>query len=590
MTANELRQTYFQFFMDKGHRLIDSASLIPVNDPSVLFTTAGMHPLIPYLLGEKHPLGKRLVGVQKCFRTNDIEEVGDLTHMTFFEMLGNWSLGDYFKADSISMSYDFLTINLNIPIEKIAVTVFEGDEDVARDNEAFRIWKQKGLDESHIYFYGREDNWWGPAGITGPCGPDTEIFFDTGKQKCSPTCGPACQCGKYVEIWNNVFMEYNKNSDGSYTPLTQKSVDTGMGLERVYPILCGKNSVYESELFLPIIMKIEELTGVQSTDDNVKSFRIISEHARAATFLLGDPKSIRPSNTEQGYVIRRLIRRAIRHCRELGSISILVELSSLVISMYRDIYPELEANRDFIVTEIQKESALFARTLDSGLRQAEKYFHNLSEGDILSGGLAFKLYDTFGFPIEFTQELACEKRITVDMNGFLDKFKEHQEKSRQGAEAKFQGGMADNSEQTTKLHTATHLLNAALRLVLGEGVCQKGSNITAERLRFDFSFDRKMSDDELSRVNDLVNEAIRKGIEVTCEELTVEAAKGSGAIGVFENKYDEIVKVYTIAGYSKEICGGPHANNTIELGSFKILKEESSSSGVRRIRAKIENV
>jgi alanyl-tRNA synthetase len=337
-------------------------------------------------------------------------------------------------------------------------------------------------------------------------------------------------------------------------------------------------------------MKIEELTGVQSTDDNVKSFRIISEHARAATFLLGDPKSIRPSNTEQGYVIRRLIRRAIRHCRELGSISILVELSGLVISMYRDIYPELEANRDFIVTEIQKESALFARTLDSGLRQAEKYFHELSEGDILSGSLAFKLYDTFGFPIEFTQELACEKGIAIDMNGFLNKFKEHQEKSRQGAEAKFKGGMADNSEQTTKLHTATHLLNAALRSVLGEGVCQKGSNITVERLRFDFSFDRKMSDDELTRVSDLVNEAIRKGIEVTCEELTVDAAKRSGAIGVFENKYDEIVKVYTIAGYSKEICGGPHASNTIELGSFKILKEESSSSGVRRIRAKIESV
>jgi alanyl-tRNA synthetase len=502
-------------------------------------------------------------------------------------MLGNWSLGDYFKADSISMSYDFLTIILNIPKEKIAVTVFEGDDDVPRDNEAFSIWKQKGLDESQIYFYGREDNWWGPVGITGPCGPDTEIFFDMGKPKCSPTCGPACQCGKYVEIWNNVFMEYNKNTDGSYTHLTQKSVDTGMGLERVYPVLCGKNTVYETELFLPVIRKIEELTGVQSTDDNVKSFRIISEHARAATFLLGDPKSVRPSNTEQGYVLRRLIRRAIRHCRELGSKSILVDLCSLVISMYRDNYPELEANRDFIFTEIQKESALFARTLDSGLRQAEKYFHELSEGDILSGGLAFKLYDTFGFPIEFTQELACEKGIAVDMNGFLNKFKEHQEKSRQGAEAKFKGGMADNSEQTTKLHTATHLLNAALRSVLGEGVFQKGSNITAERLRFDFTFDRKLSDDELSRVSDLVNEAIRKGIEVTCEELTLEAAKRSGAIGVFENKYDEIVKVYTIDGYSKEICGGPHASNTTELGSFTILKEESSSSGVRRIRAKI---
>ncbi|WP_105616764.1 alanine--tRNA ligase [Vallitalea okinawensis] len=588
MKANELRQMYIEFFEERGHKTIASASLLPDNDPSVLFTTAGMHPLIPYLLGEKHPLGKRLVDIQKCVRTCDIDEVGDLTHLTFFEMLGNWSLGDYFKAESISMSYDFLTTKLNIPIENIAVTVYEGDENVPRDDESYEIWMEKGLKDHQIFFYGRKENWWGPAGLTGPCGPDTEIFFDSGKAKCSETCGPACNCGKYVEIWNNVFMEYNKNADGTYSILKQKNVDTGMGFERVLAIMNGKNTVYRTELFIPIIEKVEELTGVKMIEDNEKSFRIICEHIRAATFILGDQKAITPSNTEQGYILRRLIRRAIRHCKKLGADNIVCEIADKIISMYCDVYPELSENKEFILTQLNKESTLFAKTIDRGLKQAEKYFNHISSSSILSSELAFKLYDTFGFPIEFTQELASEKGIMVDMDGFYEKFKEHQEKSRQGAEAKFKGGMADNSVQTTKLHTATHLLNGALRTVLGDSIYQKGSNITSERLRFDFSFHRKLTKDELIKVSDIVNEAIQKEINITCKEMSLEEAKNSGAVGVLDNKYGRKVKVYTIDGYSKEICGGPHIENTRKLGSFKILKEESSSSGVRRIKATIQ--
>jgi alanyl-tRNA synthetase len=450
------------------------------------------------------------------------------------------------------------------------------------------IWKQKGLNDNQIFFYGREENWWGPAGVTGPCGPDSEIFFDFGTPKCSDNCGPACKCGKYVEIWNNVFMEYNKNLDGTYSILTQKNVDTGMALERILPIMNGKNTVYATELFLPIIQLVEKLTGVQMNSKNEKSFRIICEHTRAATFILGDPKAITPSNTEQGYILRRLIRRIIRHIKKLGTEINICEIADKIISMYSVIDPELLENKDFILSELHKETTLFAKTLDSGLKKAEKYLNDISNGTILSGELAFKLYDTFGFPIELTQELALEKGVIVDKVGFDEKFKEHQDKSRQGAENKFKGGMADNSEQTTKLHTATHLLNGALRMVLGDRVYQKGSNITAERLRFDFSFDRKLTEDELIKVSDIVNEAIRDKVDVICSQMTVEEAKSSGAIGVFDNKYGELVKVYTIGKYSKEICGGPHANNTSELCSFKIIKEESSSSGVRRIKAVIQ--
>lgn len=587
MTAQELRRLYIEFFKEKGHKEIASASMLPENDPSVLFTTAGMHPLIPYLLGEKHPLGNRLVDVQKCVRTCDIDEVGDPNHCTFFEMLGNWSLGDYFKAESIAMSFEFLTTCLNIPISNLAVTVFEGDDAVPRDMEAYELWRKQGLSESQIFFYRRDENWWGPAGITGPCGPDTEIFFDAGKQKCSDSCGPACHCRKYVEIWNNVFMEYNKNADGSYSTLLQKNVDTGMGFERVLAIMNGVDSVYKTELFLPMISKLNELTGIDLTSDNERQYRIICDHTRAVTFILGDSKAITPSNTEQGYIVRRLIRRAIRHSKNLFGINIISDLAKTVINQYGNVYPELEHNRNFIICQIEKESITFEKTLDLGLKKAEKYFSALVDERVLDGDSAFKLYDTFGFPIELTEELAAEKGVIVDLVRFNERFAEHQELSRKGAEAKFKGGMADNSEQTTKLHTATHLLDGALRKVLGDTVFQRGSNITSERLRFDFSFGRKLTTDELNKVSDIVNEAIKKDISVICEEMSVEEAKQYGAIGVFDDKYGSLVKVYTIEGYSKEICGGPHASHTGELKSFKILKEESSSSGVRRIKAVI---
>lgn len=588
MKANELRRMYVKFFEKMEHKEIGSASLFPDNDPSVLFTTAGMHPLVPYLLGEKHPLGKRLVDIQKCVRTGDIDEVGDDTHLTFFEMLGNWSLGDYFKKESITMSYTFLTEYLKIPVDKLAVTVFEGDSSVPRDTEAAEIWRQNGLKEEQIYFYGRSENWWGPAGKTGPCGPDTEIFYDMGKEKCGDNCGPACKCGKFVEIWNNVFMEYNKNEDGTYSVLTQKNVDTGMGLERVLTVINGYKNVYETELFQPIVKKIESLTGISCSEENKRSFRIISEHMRASIFILGDSKAIAPSNSEQGYILRRLIRRTIRLIKKLGiNHNILCQIAEVVIENYGNIYFELVSNKGFILEQLEKEYTLFSKTLDSGLKVAERYFWSLDEGSTLSGDLAFKLYDTFGFPIEFTVELASERKINVDMAEFEKKFKEHQEKSRTGAGEKFKGGLADHSEQTTKLHTATHLLNSALRAVLGDSVYQRGSNINAERLRFDFSFDRKLTKEELEQAEKIVNEAIVKGIDVECREQTVEAAKAEGAIGVFDSKYGEIVKVYTIPGYSKEICGGPHASNTAELKSFKIIKEESSSSGVRRIKAVI---
>ncbi len=587
MTAKELRKLYIDYFTEKGHKEIATASLLPENDPSVLFTTAGMHPLIPYLLGEKHPLGRRLADVQKCVRTCDIDEVGDPSHLTSFEMLGNWSLGDYFKSESIKMSYELLTGRLQIPLDKLAVTVFGGDETVPRDNEAYMLWKRQGMNDSQIYFYGRDENWWGPAGITGPCGPDTEIFYDTGSPKCCDACGPACHCGKFVEIWNNVFMEYNKNGDGTYSPLPQKNVDTGMGLERVLAIMNGVDTVYETELFLPLITKIEELTGIGPTAQNERQIRIICEHTRAFTFILGDDRKIVPSNTEQGYIVRRLIRRAIRHCKSLFGKSILVPLAITVIDNYSDVYNELDNNREFIIGEIEKESALFERTLDIGLKKAESYFVKIEDNKVLDGEIVFKLYDTYGFPVEFTVELAAEKGYSVDMDGYNRKFEDHQRLSRHGAEQKFKGGMADSSDQTTRLHTATHLLNGALRKVLGEGIYQRGSNITPERLRFDFSFCRKLTPDELSEVQNIVNEAIRQDVEIQCEEMTAEEAKAQGAIGVFDNKYGDKVKVYTIPGYSKEICGGPHASYTGELINFTILKEESSSAGVRRIKAVI---
>lgn len=588
MTSQKMRETYINFFIERGHKQIPSASILPENDPSVLFTTAGMHPLVPYLLGEKHPLGKRLVNVQKCLRTDDIFEVGDEFHHTYFEMLGNWSLGDYFKSESITMSFEFLTSKLSIPKDKLAVTVFGGYGNIPRDVEAYECWKTVGLSDNQIFFGGMKENWWGPVGKTGPCGPDTEIFYDTGKKPCGDNCGPLCECGRFVEIWNNVFMEYNKDGADNFSPLQQKNVDTGMSLERILAVYNHVKSNYDTDLFKPIINKIEERTGVMATDDTIRDFRIIADHMRAAVFVIGDPKKIVPSNTGQGYIVRRLIRRSVRYIRKIGiAQNILPGIVGSILEVNAPVYTELETNRAFIFEQIEKEYAAFITTLDRGIKKAEQFFNEVYPERRLPGELAFKLYDTFGFPIEITEELAKEKGIEIDIEGFYKKYLKHQEKSRSSAEGKFKGGLSDYSETTTKLHTATHLLHAALRQVLGESIYQRGSNITPERLRFDFSFGRKLTDDELFSVSLIVNEAIKKDIPVECLEMTVDEAKSSGAIGLFEQKYGEIVKVYSIMGYSKEICGGPHASRTGELGSFKILKEESSSAGVRRIKAMI---
>ncbi|MCL1904890.1 MAG: alanine--tRNA ligase [Methanomassiliicoccaceae archaeon] len=585
MNAEELRNAYVNFFKERGHAYIQSSSLIPENDPTVLFTTAGMHPLVPYLLGQRHPAGKRLVNYQKCLRTGDIDEVGDASHLTFFEMLGNWSLGDYFKEGSIKMSYDLLTEVLKIDRNSLAVTAFEGNENAPRDTETYDLWKNLGFRDDQIFFYGMKDNWWGPAGQTGPCGPDTEIFFDDGRPKCSETCGPSCKCGKYVEIWNNVFMEYNKNEDGSFTPLEQKNVDTGMGLERVVAMMNHVKSPYDTDLFSRIIGKIEELSG-KKYQDNVKDFRIIADHMRASTFLMGDNIGVAPSKMDQGYVLRRLIRRASRYMRKLGIEGCrMIDICKVIVDQYSPSYPELDKNKEFIYRNITAEEEKFNRTLDRGLRVADRMFEEIGDSKVLDGERAFHLYDTFGFPIELTTELADERNISVDMKGYEERFREHQDKSRAGAAQKFKGGLADSSDETTKLHTATHLLNAALRQVLSADIMQKGSNITPERLRFDFNFDRKMTPEEIQKVSDIVNDAIGKNIDVKCEEMPYEDAKKAGAIGVFEGKYGEFVKVYTIGDISKELCGGPHVSNTGELEGFRIKKEESSAAGVRRIKA-----
>jgi alanyl-tRNA synthetase len=591
LTSNELRKLWFDFFKEKGHAIIGSASLIPENDPTVLFTTAGMHPLVPYLMGERHPAGKRLCNVQKCVRTGDIDEVGDASHLTFFEMMGNWSLGDYFKKEMIAWSYEFLTSPqyLGIDKDKLAVTVFAGDEDAPRDEESAKIWASLGIDEKNIFYLPKENNWWGPAGKTGPCGPDTEMFVDTGKPKCSPECSPACNCGKYVEIWNDVFMQYYKDEAGSFKPLEQKNVDTGMGLERTICFLQGKESVYETDLFVNIIKKIEELSGRSYQGEDKKAFRIIADHIRTAVFILGDRRGVTPSNIDQGYVLRRLIRRAIRYARMIDFEPVgLISAAETVINQYKDIYDELEQNADKVKKELETEIGRFERTLKSGLKEFERAIRAI-EGKIIDGKTAFRLYDTYGFPLEMTQELASEQGLEVDVKGFEEAFAEHQAKSHSGAEQRFKGGLADASEQTTRLHTATHLLQAALRRVLGDEVYQRGSNITAERLRFDFSFGRKVEPQELAEVEQLVNQIIEKDLPVTVEEMTVEEARQEGALGVFESRYGEKVKVYTVGDFSKEICGGPHVTHTGVLGKFKILKEESSSAGVRRIKAVLED-
>lgn len=581
MKAIEIRNKYLNFFKNHGHVVIPSAPLIPENDPSVLFTTAGMQPLVPYLLGEPHPAGTRLTDYQKCVRTNDIDEVGDNRHLTYFEMLGNWSLGDYFKEESIQMSYDFLTKELGIPVEKLSVTCFAGDEDCARDEVTASCWKKAGIPEERIYYFGKDDNWW-IAGETGPCGPDTEMFYDTGKPKCSPECNPSCGCGKYVEIWNNVFMEFYKDENGKYSKLKQHNVDTGLGLERMTMLLEGKETPFETELFAPIMEKLVELQKV----DNIASRRIVAEHLRSSMMIICDGG--RPSNVDRGYILRRLIRRMVRHMNKL-QIS-LDELSTLIdinVENLKEMYPALEANKETIKNVILEEKDKFIKTLEKGEKEFAKEVGQVKEQgeNIVPGKVVFRLYDTYGFPPEVTEELATENGMKIDKEGFDKLFKEHQEKSRAGSEQKFKGGLASTGEMETKYHTATHLLNAALKQVLGSHVHQRGSNITAERMRFDFSHPAKMTDEEKQKTEDLVNEWITEAIPVEHLEMKKDDAIKMGAEAMFIEKYGDIVSVYKIGDVSIELCGGPHVSNTSELGHFKIKKEESSSSGIRRIKA-----
>ena len=648
ITSAELREMFQKFMESKGHHRIQSASVIPENDPTVLFTTAGMHPLVPYLMGTPHPAGTRLTDVQKCIRTGDIDDVGDPSHLTFFEMLGNWSLGDYFKKEAISWSWEFLTSPeyLGLDKDRLAFSVFAGDENCPRDVESHDLWRSMGVEEDHIFYLPKENNWWGPAGITGPCGSDTEMFIITDKEPCGPDCSPACSCGRYLEIWNDVFMAYNKQQDGSFVPLTKKNVDTGMGLERTICVLTGKKTVYETDAFADILAKISALSGKEYGQDEAttKAFRIIADHMRTSTFILGDDRGVSPSNTDQGYILRRLIRRAVRYGMQLGMPEgFTAQVAQVIIDQYKAVYPELERNSAFVLEQLQLEEGRFARTLKQGEKEFDKVYNSISQTkalladilaaedkaacaqamadakklrpspdmlpiieaakaqdsaaveaavrarlatlDTLDGRSAFKLYDTYGFPIEMTMELAAEKGLKVDEADFEERFKKHQELSHQGADQKFKGGLADHSEETAKLHTATHLLHAALRKVLGNEVAQKGSNITAERLRFDFTFGRKMTKEELTQVEALVNEAIQAKAPIICEEMTVPEAKAKGAIGLFESKYGERVRTYKMGDFSFEICGGPHASNTGDLGEFHILKEESSSAGVRRIKA-----
>lgn len=589
LTSKELRDFYLDFFKEHNHKVIPSASIVPENDPTVLFTTAGMHPLVPYLLGEHHPEGKRLCDCQKCIRTSDIDEVGDASHLTFFEMLGNWSLGDYFKSEAIAMSYEFLTSPkyLNIPKKKLYFTCFKGDETAPKDEESYNIWKSLGVSEDHLFYLPKENNFWILGSGVGPCGPDTEMFYDTGKPKCSENCSPACDCGKYLEIWNDVFMEYYRDEDGNLTKLSQQNVDTGMGLERTITVLNGLESVYDSDVFANLKLKIEELSGMHY-EDNKKSFRIIMDHIRTSTFILGDDHGIVPSNVGAGYVLRRLIRRTIRHLRNLGLMEdALIKLACVVINDYQDVYKELAKNKEFICSELEKEGIKFGKTIKDGERLFYKVIKHM-DSDTISGMDAFKLFDTFGFPLEMTQELASENGLKVDIDGFNKAFKDHQEKSKTIDAGSFKGGLADSSYESTKYHTLAHIMLASLQKMYGADIIQKGCNITSERIRFDFNLDHKMTEEEKTELTNLVNEKINERIPVVMEEMPYEDAKKQGAHGTFENKYGSVVKVYSIGDFSKEICGGPHVKNTNELGKFKILKEESSSAGVRRIKAVLE--
>lgn len=617
MTANELRQKYLDFFQQKGHAIISSASLIPENDPTVLFTTAGMHPLVPFLLGEKHPAGNRLASAQKCIRTGDIDEVGDKTHHTFFEMMGNWSLGDYFKEESIAFSWEFLTSPewLGLDKKRLAVSVFKGDADAPYDSEAYAFWQKIFTDNNlpleRIAKLPKKNNWWEPAGITGPCGPDTEIFYWSDASAAAPVSFNDDN-DAWVEIWNNVFMQYNKTATGIYEPLSQQNVDTGFGLERVLALINGLNDNYQTELFSGLIRRLEELSGsfYGADSETTRAMRIIADHLKAATFIIGDKLGIAPSNTDQGYVLRRLIRRAIRFGRQLGIRQSLWigNIAAQVIADYAGVYEELSQNKDFILENLLKEEEKFSRTLEAGLKELSKLeVQAIRPGEtvqvakaFIDGEKAFNLYQSYGFPIEMIEEYAKEKGLIVDREGFFVELTKHQELSRTAAAGRFKGGLADAGEETTKLHTAAHLLLAALRRVLGDHVIQKGSNITPERLRFDFSQAEKMTPEQIVQVEKLVNEAILADLPVTFREMSLEEAKEKGATGVFASKYGERVKVYTVSpldaagepdlsqAFSQEICGGPHVERTGILGYFRIQKEESSSAGVRRIKAVLE--
>ena len=581
-----IRDLYINYFVSKGHKQITSSPVVPENDSSVLFNTAGMQPLIPYLMGEPHPYGTRLCDYQKCVRTNDLDEVGDKTHHTFFEMLGNWSLGDYFKKESITYSFEFLTKVLNLPVEKLAVTVFEGDKDIPRDNVSAEIWKNLGIIEDKIAFLGKDDNFW-IAGETGPCGGDTEIFYFRSNDKVPDKYDP--NDSRWVEIWNNVFMEFYKDENGKVTELPKKNVDTGMGLERITAVVEGVDDNYKTSIWKNIIATIEEISNKKYANNEV-SMRIIADHIRTAVFISSDPASIKPSNTDQGYILRRLIRRAIRHAKKLEidlNSNWEEKIANVIIEEYKNYYPEVINNKDVVLEVLKTEKIKFGRTLEKGLKEFEKMTSNLSEKK-LNKDLAFKLYDTYGFPIELTKELADELNIEVDVDGFKEKFKAHQELSRKGMGTKFKGGLASTSDINIKYHTATHLLNAALKQVLGSHVHQKGSNITEERMRFDFSHDSKMTPEQIKQTEDLVNKYIEMGLTVTKKEMSKEEAIKSGAECMFIDKYPDIVTVYFIGDVSKELCGGPHVNNTNELGHFKITKEEASSAGVRRIKAILE--
>ncbi len=616
ITSIQLREKYLEFFKSKGHNIIPSASLIPENDPTVLFTTAGMHPLVPYLLGAKHPAGARLASIQKCVRTQDIDEVGDNRHDTFFEMMGNWSLGEYFKKEAIEWSFEFLTnkeTGLGLDIRKLAVSVFAGDNDAPRDEESAGIWKSLGMPEERIAYLPKGNNWWGPAGQTGPCGPDTEMFFWRGEGEFPPAgSNPGTDEDNWLEIWNDVFMEYEKNKEGNFVPLKQKNVDTGMGLERTLVTLNGFVDVFQIDTFWPLIQKIQDISGHEYIEnvEVTKSMRIIADHIRTATMIMGDDHNISPSNVDQGYIVRRMIRRAVRHGRVLGiTENFCSQIAGEVIKIFAEVYPEVERNKEFVLTEIAKEESKFRNTIEQGLKEFEKLINGFRiafektgrQMEEISGKQAFKLFDTYGFPLEMTQELALENNLKVNVAEFEEAFKAHQELSRAGAEQKFKGGLADTGEMSTKYHTATHLLQAALRTVLGNHVAQKGSNITAERLRFDFAHPEKMTEEQKKQTEDLVNYAIQHNYEVTCEEMTLDDAEKRGATGLFADRYGAKVKVYSVGDpltlpaahensltFSKEVCGGPHVEHTGELGKFKITKEEAVSSGVRRIKAILE--